>query len=54
MQYGLSLLHSWIKLFECVLHSSYRQDIRIHKIEDNKRNQNSMKGTQTKWTTKGL
>ena len=28
LQYGISPLHSWIRFFECILHISYRSDIK--------------------------
>lgn len=33
LELGLSILHAWIKFFECILHISYRIDINLWRIQ---------------------
>lgn len=35
LQYGISPLHAWIRIFECVLHISYRLDIKAWQVRSN-------------------
>lgn len=34
LQYGISPLHAWIRLFECILHISYRIHIKTWQVRD--------------------
>jgi len=36
LQYGLSTLHMWIRFFECLLHISYRIELKVWKVTGDK------------------
>lgn len=46
LQYGISPLHSWIRLFECILHIGYRIDIQIWQIRGDKNKEKFQKRKQ--------
>lgn len=60
LQYGLSTLHMWIRFFECLLHISYRIDLKVWKVTGDaaktivfQRKQLVQKRFEEKWINQG-